>query len=160
MSKLNFLIQNFEIETYLCSFNVAHELVNTDRKKEWKPLIPENELLNPQATGKITASPINYSSEMTRHITPPPQRNNYQTVGSRPLNKAQNVQSMGRFEQNNQTHNSLEKVKNLEKELAMMKVVVDNLQKEKELALKFNQLLLLKLNQSNGVEPGSVVEVL
>jgi hypothetical protein len=38
-----------------------------------------------------------------------------------------------------------------------MKIVVENLQSEKELALKFNQLLMLKLD---GVQTGgAVVEV-
>jgi hypothetical protein len=74
------------------------EKVNTDRKKGWKPLIPENELLTNTHTtvGRVTTKPINTSSRQ-RHITPPPQRKNYQTNNSRPLNRAQNVQSMGRF---------------------------------------------------------------
>jgi hypothetical protein len=133
-------------------------MVNTDRKKEWKPLIPENELLNNQVQGKVTISPINYTAEVQRNITPPPQRSNYPTSNSRPLSKAQNVQSMGRFD-NGSDLEQAEKINSLKNELAKLKVVVDNLQKEKDLALRFNELLLVKLNGVGAIEAGSVVIV-
>lgn len=147
----------------LSSLPNIEEKVNTDRKKGWKPLIPENELLiQPESIigGKVTSNTIQYTSNEHRHVTPPPQRKNYQTNSSRPLNRAQNVQSMGRFETNGSIEQDA-KIKTLEGELAKMQIVVDNLQKEKELALKFNQLLLLKLDgvANEGVQAGSVVEV-
>lgn len=62
---------------------------------------------------------------------------------------------MGRF--NKVTQENESKIKELESELAKMKEVVDNLNQEKELALKFNQLLLAKLNGVDAVELSSLV---
>lgn len=106
----------------LSSLPNIEEKVNTDRKKGWKPLIPENELLiQPESIigGKISSNTIQYTSHEHRHVTPPPQRKNYQTNSSRPLNRAQNVQSMGRFETNGSIEQDA-KIKTLEGELAKM----------------------------------------
>jgi hypothetical protein len=54
---------------------------------------------------------------------------------------------------------SQQKIKTLEGELAKMKIVVENLQKEREMALQFNELLLQKLNTVGPVDKGSIISV-
>jgi len=84
-----------------------------------------------------------------RHITPPPAQ---RTLQSRTINQVHNTQSMSRFEPTTQVE-SASKVAELERQLENMKKIASNLQKEKDLALKFNSLLLRKL-ENVGVGAG------
>lgn len=76
-----------------------------------------------------------------RHVTPPPAQ---RPVHTRTLNQTENVASRSRLETVYEFEQS-EKISQLEKELRRMQLIQSNLQKDKDLALKFNSLLLKKL---------------
>ena len=139
------------------SYQENEALPATDRKKEWRPLIPENELIANQTNYTVTAVPLDISLQNpnARHITPPPEQRN---VHSRTINHAQNVQSMGRFENVGQADNQL-KIAQLESHLEKLLQITSSLQKEKELALKFNYLLLRKLESAGVSNPERVLQV-